>query len=226
MTDFWKRPASRIAAFALALLILIVTVSLLGTSKSGDDDEYSEGPLICQTDSASTTSTMFSKTLSDIALQTLSAEPVMMYDRAGEKLTVLISCSYRCPCSDGYGDRLTALKETYEPLGVAFVALHSNVDETMDGMKSYTNRKNYPLEVLRDEGAVLADELSAAVTPEAFVFNTDWELQYHGRIDDDKGGLFVSEKSLQLALDTLLTGKPLEYKEKIAMGCAIVRNPS
>ena len=203
--------------------MLLVTVTLLGTSQ--EEDEYADGPMICLTDSASGISELFATTIDDMAIQTLAAKPVMLYDLAGEQMTVIVTCSYKCPCSDGYAERLAELRKKYEPLGVSFVAIHSNVDETMNGIKAYKNRNSYPLDIYRDEGAILADVLDAAVTPEAFVFSPDWKLRYHGRIDDDKGGLFVEEKTLQLALDTLLTGKDLIVKEKLALGCAIVRNP-
>jgi len=223
MPSIWKQPKCLAAVFITAIAA-VVTASILLTSSRHLESEAS-GPMVCPTDSVSATSALFTGSLGDVAVQTLSGSPVMLYDLAGKRLTVVITCSYKCPCSDGYSKRLDTLQRTYEPLGVRFLALHSNTDETAEGMKSYRNRKEYPLTVYRDEGAVLADALSAAVTPEAFVFTPDWTLQYHGRIDDDKGGLFVMEKSLQLAIDTLLSGKQLMTKEKRALGCAIVRIP-
>jgi hypothetical protein len=222
MPEFWKRPASRVIAFGASIALLLVTIFIFDSPSS--DENAPDGPLVCETDSQSVQSPLFSDVMRDMAVRTLSNEPTMLHDLAGKELTVIITCSYRCPCSDGYTERLADLRSRYEPLGVSFIALHSNVDETADAMKTYINRKHYPLPVYQDEGAMVADALSAAVTPEAFVFTPDWHLQYHGRIDDDKGGLFVTETTLKNALDTLLMHKPLTFREKMALGCAIVRD--
>ena len=220
MSKIWSKPGIRGTIIIAGLAVVVISGSFL--YGSGAEDEP-KGPLVCETDSASATSPLFETQLSDVAIETLGKEPVMLHDLAGEKFTALVFCSYRCPCSDGYTERLQALRETFEPKGVQFVAIHSNLDENIEGMKAYANRQNYPLEIYRDDGAVLADMLKAAVTPEVYVFNGDWVLQYHGRIDDDKGGLFVEDETLKHALDTLLTGNQLVEREKIAMGCAITR---
>ena len=112
---------------------------------------------------------------------------------------------------------------TYSPRGVAFAALMANTDESLDRLKSYIEKKHYPLPVYRDNLHAAADMMGATVTPEVFVFGSDWRLVYHGRIDDDKSGLFVEENSLALALDTLLSEKQLAVPEKPARGCAIRR---
>ena len=117
------------------------------------------------------------------------------------------------------------MRDRYSRLGVNFFAVNSNVDESFDDLKSYVARRGYPFPVYRDQDRVVADAMRARVTPEVFVFGPDWTLQYHGRIDDDKSGASVHDRSLQCALDTLLAGSPLLAKEKPSLGCAITRAP-
>jgi hypothetical protein len=212
--------AWRVIAAGLAILVLVAVVLLTDTSTG---DASAEQPMICEDDATARLSPLFDAPLGDVALITMDRRPVMLHDLAGERLTALVFCSYRCPCSDGYIDRLRVLRDRYAARGVAFFAIHANFDEGIDGMQDYIERKDYPLPVYHDEMTAAADMMHATVTPEVFVFDPSWELRYHGRIDDDKSGFFIEEESLQLALDTLLSGRPLQHKEKLSLGCAIVR---
>lgn len=214
-----KSALPRIALFALAIAALVAVVWYFG----GSESEPAESPLVCADDAASLVSPLFANPMEDVALVSMQRTPVMLSELAGERFTVAVFCSYKCPCSDGYIGRLGALRERFRPRGVAFIAIDASADETIEGLTSYIQRKEYPLPVFRDEFSAAADQMHASVTPEIFVFDTGWVLQYHGRIDDDKSGLFVEEESLRLALDTLLAGKTLLHKEKISLGCAIVR---
>lgn len=215
------KAAPRVALFAAAMVLLAVVAFTVA-----QDDTPAEpvSPLVCEDDAASEISPLFGAAVENVALTSMERRPVMLHDLAGEKFTTVIFCSYRCPCSDGYIDRLQQLRTRYEPRGVRFVAIHANSDETMEGMSGYIQRKEYPLPVYRDDMTAAADMMQATVTPEVFVFDPDWMLRYHGRIDDDKSGFFVEEESLRLALDTLLSGRDLLHREKISLGCAITRD--
>lgn len=218
--DLRHSVALRVGLAAAAIAAVVTVVLLFG---DGARDATPEQPLVCLDDAESLLSPLFDRRMEDVALIGMDRRPVMLHDLGGSRLTAVIFCSYRCPCSDGYIDRLRELRGRYEDRGVAFVALHANSDENIDGMQDYIDRKEYPLTVFRDDMTAAADMMQATVTPEVFVFDTTWALQYHGRIDDDKSGFFVEEPSLRLALDTLLAGKTLREKEKMSLGCAIVR---
>ena len=218
--DLRNSVAMRVIAAGVAIAA-VVAVVMFTDGAAGDG--ATEQPLICEDDATARLSPLFDAPLDDVALTAMDRRPVMLHDLAGERLTALLFCSYRCPCSDGYIDRLRTLRDRYASRGVTFFAIHANSDEGMDGMQDYIERKDYPLPVYRDEMSAAADMMRATVTPEVFVFDPSWTLLYHGRIDDDKSGFFIEEESLQLALDTLLAGRPLLHKEKLSLGCAIVR---
>jgi len=214
-------PRNRIAVYSTLIVAVLAAAWFFSRENPGDGE--SSAVLLCATDEEAGVSPLFNHTLTDVALLAMDSRPVMLHELAGEELTTVIFCSYRCPCSDGYADRLRTLQDMYSPRGVSFLGIHSNTDETVDGMKSYIRRKNYPLPVYRDGETTAADLFEATVTPEVFVFDSMWRLVYHGQIDDDKSGLFVEEHTLQNALDTLLTGGELINREKLSLGCAIVR---
>jgi hypothetical protein len=203
------------------LCCIAVVVATL--SRSGDE-ETADGPMSCATDSIAKSVRSFGTAADNVALQHLDHTPVMLHDLAEDhRYIVLVFCSYLCPCSDGYAGRLRALHESYQPRGVAFYGVHASANETIEGMKHYLHRTGYPLPVFRDPVGAAADLFGATITPEVFIFDQSWVLQYHGRIDDDKSGKAIHDRSLQSALDTLLSGGTLAVKEKISRGCAIVR---
>ncbi len=209
---------------ALGILVLIAAViaaiswfGIPGASREPD------GPMVCEDDSVSSSLTQFGHAVEDLSLVSMSHSPVMLHDLGGERFTVVVFVSYTCPCSDGYVGRLRDLRTRYEARGVGFVAIHSSANEDLVGMQRYIKRKNYPFPVFRDDQGVAADAMSAAVTPEAFVFDSGWRLQYHGRIDDEKSGASVIHHTLDSVLDTLTAGANLITREQPALGCAIVR---
>lgn len=210
----------------IAFLIALAGLAALAWTLDRRDARRaaSHGPMVCATDDTSRHSPLFRARIADAALLSLDRTPVMLHAVAGSRLTAVIFCSSKCPCSDGYVDRLRALRDRYGPRGVAFLAVNSNNGETFDDLKSYATRRGYPLPLYRDQDGIVADAMGARVTPEAFVFGPGWTLEYHGRIDDDKGGEHVRDRSLQAALDTLLAGSPLHAREKPSLGCAIDRS--
>ncbi|MCB2205417.1 redoxin domain-containing protein [bacterium] len=218
--DLRRSVGLRVGVAAAALLLLLSVVLFVDGESAGSVEE----PLVCKDDAESRLSPVFGSRMSDVALVDMDQRPVMLHDLAGRRLTTVIYCSYRCPCSDGYIDRLRDLRTAFEQRGVSFIAVNANADENVDGMQDYIERKDYPLPVYRDDMSAAADMMHATVTPEVFVFDPAWQLQYHGRIDDDKSGFFVEEESLRLALDSLLAGGTLRHKEKMSLGCAIVRD--
>ncbi|MCZ7556594.1 MAG: redoxin domain-containing protein [Bacteroidia bacterium] len=211
--------------FSLLALLVLAAVLIVAFSwfSVPEGTPGTETPMVCEDDSVSSPSALHGIVVEDLALLSLARTPVMLHELAGQRFTVLVFCSYLCPCSDGYIDRLKTLRTQYEGRGVAFAAIHSSANENIDGMQRYITRRKYPLPVYRDEHGAAADALGAAVTPEVFVFDAAWKLRYHGQIDDEKLGAHMTHPSLSLALDTLLDGRPLLVSERPAPGCAIVR---
>ncbi len=71
----------------------------------------------------------------------------------------------------------------------------------------------------------MADYLGASVTPEAYLFDHDWVLRYHGRIDDSRNPANITTRDLRGALDAVQAGKPVGTAENKAFGCTIKRVP-
>ena len=98
--------------------------------------------------------------------------------------------------------------------------------ETPEEITRHLREYKLPLTGLLDPQIQLAGLTGATVTPEACILSPRGELLYRGRIDDRavKLGTVRAEprvRDLRLALDALLSGRPVAEKFTKAIGCHI-----
>ncbi len=147
-------------------------------------------------------------------------------DYKNSKAIVLMFIATQCPVSNAYNGRMIELYNEYKSKSVAFVAINSNKQESVDEIKEHAKSKGFEFTILKDWNNVIADKLSASVTPEIYVVNSDFDLLYHGRIDDSRRLENVSSRDLKKVLDEILDGKDVSVAETKAFGCTIKRvNP-
>ena len=135
--------------------------------------------------------------------------------------TVVLFLSTRCPISNGYIDRLNAIYRDYREKQVQFVFVNANNNESAADIEAHARANHLTFKVYKDVSNVLADQLNATVTPEAFVFDKQGTLQYHGYVDDATNAARVRVNGLRNALDAVLAGQPAPVKDTKAFGCTI-----
>jgi thiol-disulfide isomerase/thioredoxin len=137
---------------------------------------------------------------------------------------VLVFSSQECPWSRGADPGLTALATEYLPKGVAFYAIDSHKDTTVEQMKNYAMEARIPYPLLKDEGNAYADLVGAKVTPEIFIVSKEGKLVYHGAFDNRMSPDAAGDQAyVKMALDAVLEGKPVEQDRVKAWGCSIKR---
>ena len=141
----------------------------------------------------------------------------------GKKATVLIFIATKCPVSNAYNDRMEKVAEDYKAKGVNVIGINSNNTEPPAEVKSHAAEKGLKFTILKDDGNKIADRLGAFATPEAYVLDANGKLVYHGRIDNSKDLAGVVSSDLRVALDEMLSGKPISKTEAKAFGCTIKR---
>jgi len=141
----------------------------------------------------------------------------------GKKAIVVMFVSTRCPYSNAYNGRMTALANKYGPLGVAFVAVNANKNEPLAECASYQKAQAFPFPTLKDADDRVANAYGAHVTPETYLIDSKGVLVYHGRIDNSMDESEVKTHDLANALDATLAGKPVARAETKAFGCGIKR---
>lgn len=157
------------------------------------------------------------------ALRVADGKPETLYGGKQHTATALFVISSECPCSGGYDSRIAALARDYAKKGVRFIAINSSANESVSEVAAHARRAQYTFPVLKDAGNVIADRISAQVTPEAFVMDSKGVVRYHGRIDDSRKEELTTSHDLRNALDFLIAGKPPVRADVPAFGCAIYR---
>ncbi len=132
-----------------------------------------------------------------------------------------------CPLANLYYPRLVELATKYGEKSVAFVAINSNAQDTLDAVhkQARVNKATFP--VLKDAGTSIAKQFGAERTPEVFVLDRERVVRYHGMIDDQYG--YRQRRSQPTknyvtdAVDALLEAKAVSVAETPLQGCHIGR---
>ncbi len=163
------------------------------------------------------------KKVSNFTLEDYNGVKHSLTDYKTSKAIVLMFIATQCPISNSYNTRMVDLQKDYGSKGVTFVGINANKQESVEDIKEHAKAHGFVFPILKDVNNVLADKLGASVTPEIYVLNSDFDILYHGRIDDSSREDKVSSKDLRAALDLVLSGKPVQVTETKAFGCSIKR---
>jgi thiol-disulfide isomerase/thioredoxin len=166
---------------------------------------------------------MTAKKIDNFTLEDYNGVKHSLSEYQSSKSIVLMFIATKCPVSNAYNERMERLYKEYSPKNVAFIALNSNKSESIEEIKEHALEHGFSFPVLKDNKNVIADKLSASVTPEIFVLNRKFEVLYHGRIDDSRRESDVKSEDLKSALDAILASKPVPVTETKAFGCTIKR---
>lgn len=144
-------------------------------------------------------------------------------DYKDSKAIVVMFIATQCPVSNDYNSRMVALYKDYQPKGVSFLAINSNKQESVEEISQHAKKHGFQFPVLKDPDNFIADKFKAQVTPEIFVLNSNFEVLYHGRIDDSQRENEIKIHDLRNALDEILAGKTVSKPVTKAFGCTIKR---
>ena len=161
--------------------------------------------------------------IEDFTLKDYYGKEHSLSDYKNSKAIVIIFVATECPISNAYNSRMEKMFKDYSQKGIAFLGINSNKAESIDRIKEHAEENDLTFTILKDEKNIIADKFEASFTPEAYVLNSDFEILYHGRIDNSKKESEVVSKDLENALDEILAGKEVSKKETKTFGCTIKR---
>jgi peroxiredoxin len=155
----------------------------------------------------------------------VGGDPVEVAPRDDVQLTVVCFLGTECPLAKLYGPRLAKLAKEFSQ--VRFIGINSNVQDSTDDIAVYAANHEIGFQLLKDHRNEIADRFQAVRTPEVFVLDQEFQLQYRGRIDDQYTP-GVARKNptradLQIAIEELLAGKVVSQPTTEATGCFIGR---
>ena len=146
---------------------------------------------------------------------------------SGEKGTVVVFLGTQCPLAKLYTPRIEELSTKYAKSGMRFVAVDPNVQDSLAEMGAHARKHQLTIPFIKDPDQSLADLLGATRTPEVCVLDTNAELRYRGRIDDQFGIGYAKEKGtaseLIDAIEAILSGREVPTALTAAPGCLIGR---
>lgn len=167
------------------------------------------------------------ESVAGVKMQGVDGREVSLRELAGPKgLLVIFSCNH-CPWVKAWQARMVALGNEYSQKGVGVVAINSNdvtayPDDDMEHMIAQAKEHGYRFPYVMDATSEVARAFGATRTPEAFLFDAQGKLVYHGAIDDNaEKPEEVKKTYLADALAAVVAGKPVPVAETKALGCSI-----
>jgi thiol-disulfide isomerase/thioredoxin len=118
---------------------------------------------------------------------------------------------------------MNTIAAAYQAQNVVFLGINSNVNEPLKLIKEHAHKARFVFSILKDNSNVVADAYGATVTPEMYIVDAAGVLRYHGRVDNASDEKRVERHDLRVALDEMLTGKPISKPDLKAFGCVIKR---
>ena len=144
-------------------------------------------------------------------------------DYAESKAIVIMFIATKCPVSNDYNSRMEKVFNDYKDKEVSFLGINSNKAEDVSEIGNHAKNNGLTFTILKDEKNIIADKFDASFTPEIYVLSSDFELLYHGRIDNSRRESEVDVTDLRNVLDEILSGKSVNNPETKAFGCTIKR---
>ena len=145
----------------------------------------------------------------------------------GEKgLLVVFTCNH-CPYAQAIWERVIEISEKAKQLGINTVAINPNIhpdypQDSPEEMKKLIDKLHINFPYLVDETQQTARAFKAQCTPDIYLFNSQHDLFYHGRVDDnwqdpDK----VANHELLAAINALANNLEIPKDQKPSIGCSI-----
>jgi len=158
----------------------------------------------------------------------VTGKTINLQQLKGDQGTVIMFICNHCPFVVHINTELVKLADHYKAKGIGFIAISSNdadkyPQDRPELMKQVAAKLKYPFPYLYDETQEVAKAYNATCTPDFYVFNSNLESVYHGRLDNSRPGnqKEVNGKDLRNALDRLLANKPPAEDQKPSVGCGI-----
>jgi len=162
----------------------------------------------------------------DFTLPGTDGRTYSLSDFAEVPVLVLMFWCNHCPYVRAYEERTIKIVQEFAGKAV-FLAINANDSEkypedSFENMQKRTQEMNYPFPYLHDANQTVANAYGATRTPEFFVFDSERELRYHGRLDDNwEHPDQAKQEFLRDAIASLLNGDLPHVPQTPPVGCTI-----
>lgn len=127
------------------------------------------------------------------------------------KAVVLLAQGNGCDAARQAATAVQALRSKYEPRAVTFLAINSNLSDSLQAIGKEATQTGIKLPIMLDTTQLVGESLSLTRNGEVLVLNTKgWKIAYRGNASGVAG-----------ALDAVIAGKPAPAATAAATGCEI-----
>lgn len=165
--------------------------------------------------------------MTDVAMENVDGKEISIADVKGKNGTLVMFTCNACPWVKAWQERMVALGNAAgeKEIGVIFINSNDpkkNSEDSFEEMKHRAKKLGMKFPYVVDATSDLAVAYGATRTPEAFLFDAEGKLVYHGTIDDNaKKPDEVKATYLGDALNAVAAGEGVEMAETKALGCTI-----
>ncbi len=163
-------------------------------------------------------------TVESFSLPTTDERTYTLHEEDCE-FTVICFLGVECPLARVYGPRLSEMSQAFKDRGVRFVGVNSNIQDSMDDLRSYVRDHQIKFPMTKDYDRTVALAAKATRTPEVIVVDRLANIRYRGRIDDQyQPGIarnVATSHELRDALEQLVAGERVQVFRTTAVGCLI-----
>jgi peroxiredoxin len=163
----------------------------------------------------------------DVPLRGVDGETWTLARARGPKGTLVVFTCNHCPWVIAWERRLAALGNDARDKGLGVVAVNPNDPDVypsdgLEGTRKRAKKLGLRFPYVVDETSAVARAFGATRTPEAFLFDADGLLVYHGAVDDSPEAPKEVQRSwLREAVQALLERSPIEPPATKVIGCLI-----
>jgi thiol-disulfide isomerase/thioredoxin len=163
----------------------------------------------------------------DVAMKNVDGKELNLKSIVQPAGTLVVFTCNHCPFAKRWESRIIELGNAYAAKGIGVVAINANdpaayPEDAYAAMQVRAKEKGMEFPYVVDATSNVARAFGATKTPEAFLFDKNGKLVYHGAIDDNgEEPSKVENAYLKLALEAVLSGKEVAVKETKSIGCGI-----
>jgi hypothetical protein len=149
-----------------------------------------------------------------------------LYYLSDKKAVVIMTQGNGCQIVRSTVPTLKALRDKYQSLGIEFLMMNSNLQDTRETIAKESADFDYRIPIMTDDTQLIGESLGVTRTAEVYVIDPkNWKLMYHGPVDDRLSyGTQRPEAAhhyLDDALTAMLNHQPVRVASAQSAGCLV-----